>query len=389
MGTILSAIVLQVILLRSMSLKSVVSYLIIIGILTSCSSSDSDNSELPVPVVNPSLVEIPVTGILVDLGNFDPAPTVDAGGGFWMSYSHVSLDGSGLKLIETRLASSVDAGDIWTDAGLSINPTSTFIIGTDTVAWAQEVSRLVYNPFATAVGADPWIILWHRYLSILSGSETLRLFDNGWIGMKSGNSAMTLSNERKLFTGSAYNAANDSTIGPPEVALHTLDPTLADCVTFTEPGVLPKSNGIYVSLLCATAAPPGKIIMLRCDHHMNNCRYLGILIEGSEAAVLNSNYDNFSASELVSVNGEDYLIVTPSEATIYRGCAIYKISSLEQASIERVGGTAKPTAVFEAHGDFNGACGYVEGLSGSGVIISEAFTTSIPVFRLFTTDYNF
>jgi len=102
-----------------------------------------------------------------------------------------------------------------------------------------------------------------------------------------------------------------------------------------------------------------------------------------------SNLRTCSASELVSVNGEYYLIVTPSEATIYRGCAIFKINSLEQASIERIGGTAKATAVFEAHGDFNGACGYTEGLSGSGVIISEAFTTSAPVFRLFTTGYNF
>ncbi|MDH3468597.1 MAG: hypothetical protein OES26_22330, partial [Gammaproteobacteria bacterium] len=168
-------------------MKSAVNYLIIIVILTGCGSSSSDAPGLVIPVVNPSLLEIAVTGIPVDLGNFDPAPTADAGGGFWMSYSHVSLDGSGLKLIETRLASSMDAGDSWTDAGLNINPASAFIIGPDTVAWAQEVSRLVYNPFAAGAGADPWIILWHRYLSMLSGSETLRLFDNGWIGMKSGN----------------------------------------------------------------------------------------------------------------------------------------------------------------------------------------------------------
>ena len=369
-------------------MKSVLTLLTMIGVLTGCGNSSSVNPGLVIPVVIPSLVEIAVTGNPVDMGNFDPAPTVDDVGGFWMSYSHVSLDVSGLNLIETRLASSVDAGLSWTDAGL-INPASTFTIGPDTVAWAQEVSRLVYNPFAATVGADPWIILWHRYLSILSGSETLRLFDNGWIGMKSGNSAMTLGPERKLFSGSVYNTDNNLTIGPPEVALDKLHAELADCVAFTEPGVLPKSNGIYVSLLCATAAPPGKIILLRCDHQMYNCNYLGILIEGSEAVALNTNYDNFSASELVSVNGEDYLIVTPSEATIYRGCAIYKINSLELANIERFGGTAKATAVFEAHGDFNGACGYVEGLSGSGVIISEAFTTSAPVFRMFTTDYNF
>jgi hypothetical protein len=215
------------------------------------------------------------------------------------------------------------------------------------------------------------------------------LFDNGWIGMKSGSAPTTLGGERKLFTGSAYNAANDVTIGPPEVKLDTLDAALNDCVTFSEPGLLPKSGGIYVSLFCATAAPPGKIILLRCDHQMNNCSYRGVLIDGSEASVLDAGYDNFSASELVSVSGRDYLVVTPSEKTVYRGCAIYRIDNLDQARIERDGAIAKATAIFEAHGEFNGACGYVEGLAGSGVMIGEAFTTSIPVFRLFATNYNF
>ena len=370
-------------------MKAAPTCLAVIVILSGCGGSGGSDPEAELPIVTPSLIEIPVNGLPAELGNFDPAPTVDAGGGVWMSYSHVSLDGSGLKLIETRLAGSTDAGDSWTDQGISINPAAAFTIGLDTVAWAQEVSRLVYNPFAAGAGADPWIILWHRYLSLLGGGNTLRLFENGWIGMKSGNSATTLGNERKLFTGASYNAANDATIGPPELALNALDPALADCVTFTEPGVLPKSSGIYVSLLCATAAPPGKIILLRCDHQMNNCAYLGTLVDGSEAASLDSGYDNFSASELVSVNGNDYLIVTPSEATIYRGCAIYRILDLDQARIERNGASAKATAVFEAHGDFNGACGYVQGLTGSGVMISEAFTTSVPVFRLFTTDYNF
>ena len=355
----------------------------------SSGSSSNGKDNVGLPVVTPSLAEIPVSGIAADLGNFDPAPTVDSGGGFWMSYSHVALDASGLKLIETRLASSSDAGASWADSGLSINPAAAFPLGPDMVAWAQEVSRLVYNPFAAGVGADPWIILWHRYLSVLDGGDTLRLFDNGWIAMKSGATATTLDGERKLFSGSVYNDANDVTIGPPEVALDTLNPALNDCVAFTEPGVLPKSGGVYVSLLCATATPPGRIILLQCDHHMNNCAYRGTLIDGSEAAVLDDDYDNFSASELVSVGGEDYLIVTPSESTIYRGCAIYRITDLDTAQIERDAGTAKATAVFEAHGDFNGACGYVEGLDGSGVMLSEAFFTSVPVFRLFTTDYNF
>ena len=92
-------------------MKSAINYLFIIGILSGCGSSGNSAPEIELPVVTPSLIEIPVVGIAAELGNFDPAPTVDGGGGVWMSYSHVSLDASGLKLIETRLASSLDAGD--------------------------------------------------------------------------------------------------------------------------------------------------------------------------------------------------------------------------------------------------------------------------------------
>lgn len=367
-------------------------YLVFISLLAGCGGSSSSVSPEPqlstVPVVTPNLLEVTVSGKPVELGIFDPAPTVDEVGGFWMSYSHVSLDTSGLRLVETRVASSSDAGISWADAGL-INSGLAFMINADTVSWEQEVSRLVYNPFASTSGADPWIILWHRYLSVLVGSETVRLFDNGWIAMKSGNSATTLGGERKLFSGSLYNTAQNAILGAPEVTLNLLDPALADCIVFSEPGVLPKSSGIYVSLFCAKATPPGKTVLLRCDHEMRNCSYLGDLIDGSEAALINSNYDEFSASELVAVNGEDYLIVTPSDADTYRGCAIYKITDLDLANIERVAGVAKLTALFEAHGEFNGACGYVEGLTGSGVMISEAFPTSVPIFRIFTSGYNF
>jgi hypothetical protein len=213
---------------------------------------------------------------------------------------------------------------------------------------------------------------------------------NGWIALKTGATATALGNERKLFTGSAYNVVNNSdSLGSPEYLLNTLDAELSTCVVFTEPGVLPKSEGVYVALLCGTAAPPGKIILLRCDHFMNNCNYIGDLVDGSEAAVLNSSYDNFSAAELVSSRGDDYLIVTPSADTIYRGCVVYKITDISRATIERVSNTAVPTAIFEASGDFNGACGYVEGLTSSGIIMSKAFFNLSPTFKIFTTGYQF
>ena len=332
------------------------------------------------------------SGVAVELGNFDPAPTIDDGGVVWMSYSHVSKDASGITLVETRLATSADKGSSWQDVGLNINSAtvSTINLGANTIATQHEVSRLVYNPFAIGAGADPWILLYHRYLGLLNGVDTERLFEHGWIGMKSGATAMTLANERKLFTGIGYDTVNNAdSLGLPEVALDTLDSSLASCAVFTEPGVLPKSNGIYVALLCGVANSPGKIILLRCDHDMAGCAYKGVMIDGSEATKVSSSYDNFSAAELVTVKGEDYLIVTPSVLTLYRGCLIYKIKDLEQAQIERVGGIAQATAVIEENGDFNGACGYVEGLTGGGVLMSQAFFNSTPNFKIFTTDYNF
>lgn len=42
--------------------------------------------------------------------------------------------------------------------------------------------------------------------------------------------------------------------------------------------------------------------------------------------------------------------------------------------------------VIPERGDFNGACGYVAELTGSGIMISQAFFTQAPTFRIFATD---
>ena len=355
-------------------------------VLSACGGSGGGSTFSPSPVVIPDLNSISISGITTDAGNFDPAPTTD-GIDIWMSYSHVSVDASGIKEIDTRIAQTSDAGLSWTDAGL-VNESVALALDppADVNRISHEVSRLVYNPYAVAQGADPWLMLWHRYLTVRIGGVDERLFEHGWIGMKSGASPTTLGTERKLFTGNVYDSVNDATLGSPEYALNMLYATeLGDCATFTEPGLLPKAAGIYVSLYCAKATPPGKIILLRCDHHMNNCVYLGDMITGDEAANLEPSYDGFSASELVSSNGNDYLIVTPTETDIYRGCVAYEITDLENAAIERSAGKPVASLIIEENGDFNGACGYIPELTGSGIMISEAFFTGSPVFQLFTT----
>ena len=57
-------------------MKSVINYLVILVILSGCGSSGSGSSdggtpEMEIPVVNPSLIEISVTGIPAGLGNLD------------------------------------------------------------------------------------------------------------------------------------------------------------------------------------------------------------------------------------------------------------------------------------------------------------------------------
>jgi hypothetical protein len=139
--------------------------LIVALTLSGCGSSSVNSADTESPVVQPELVEILISGLSVDEGNFDPAPTIDENATLWMSYSHVSNDASGIKLIETRLASSGDGGSNWQDV-VNINMPVLSIINTSQAATAHEVSRLIYNPFASAVGADPWLIMWHRYLSL-------------------------------------------------------------------------------------------------------------------------------------------------------------------------------------------------------------------------------
>jgi len=98
--------------------------------------------------------------------------------------------------------------------------------------------------------------------------------------------------------------------------------------------------------------------------------------------------NGYSASELVSVRGQDYLLVNPviSKSNLQRGCVAFKITDLDNAVIERDAGVPVASLVVEPHGDFNGACGYIQELTGSGILISEAFADETPIFRLFSTD---
>jgi hypothetical protein len=364
---------------------------LLVALAASCGGGGNSAAPQPTPVA-----EISIAGTPGSNGVFDPAPMSDGAGNLWMSYSMVrpSSNLASMNQVRTRVASSPDKGVTWTDIGVDPNnqATADFEVpdgsgGRMWATWRFEVSRLLYDP--DDVVDRRWKMLWHRVLAIGAGP----IFQDGWIGLATAPApGGPWSAERKLFTGSAYNSADmDAFIGAPEFPLATLSSAqLGGCAVPTESGMLARADGIYVSLQCA---PAGKIVLLRCDRAFSTCAYLGDLLAASEAAqfsLAGQSLTGFSASELVEVGGTTYLIVTGYEPPpdTYRGCLVFRVADLATASVERNAGT--PTLVKRVAGtpaNFNGACGYHPGASGSGIVYSE-YTDAQPQFHLFASHVN-
>ncbi len=320
-----------------------------------------------------------------------------------MSYSAVSTSPHSASLTEvrTRIAQSPDNGLTWRDVDVDPNgiAEADLQVPSDggTVLWAAwhfEVSSLLYD------AADPdttkrWKLLWHRLLAVNVGNTTVNSVANGWIGFSTAPAPNgPWSAERKLFTGSLYDAsAVDTFIGAPEFPLSRLASStnqLDGCLAFTEPSMAARADGIYVALQCAGS--PEKIISLRCDRAFSACNYVGDWLLGSEAAQFSrsgESLNGFAAPELVSINGADYLIATPYEQQpapdTYRGCLVFGIDSWSTAALGRNSG--QPAVLGRIYGSarsFNGACGYDPRATASGVLYDE-YSTGAPQFHLFAS----
>ena len=343
-----------------------------------------------------------ISGVLATDGIFDPSPRHDGSGNLWMSYSTVNYSphDAALTEVRTRVASSADGGSTWTDVGVDPNNNTApdfqpTVNGTTYWAsWHYEVSSLLYDPY-DADATKRWKMLWHRMAYVESGGSSNLSIENSWIGLSTASAPNAAwSAERKLFAGSKYATTANTFIGAPEIQLDTLHTSLNSCIAFTEPSMLAKSDGIYISLNCLGLTPSlvvtSKIVGVRCDRTFTTCTYLGDFLQGSEAAQFSQSgqaLTGFSATELVSAGGNDYLIVTPTEppSDSYRGCLAFRISDFATATLVRNSGT--PTLIKRisgTSGSFNGACGYDTGATASGIIYSE-YNNSAPHFRLFAS----
>jgi hypothetical protein len=339
-----------------------------------------------------------VNGAIATDGIFDPSPRSDGSYTLWMSYSTVnhSSNDPALTEVRTRIASSTDHGATWSDAGVDPNnntnpdmqipnPWGSGVVWAD---WHYEVSSLLYDPY-DADTSKRWKMLWHRMLYVSNGADSVPSPEHSWIGLStaaSPNGAWAA--ERKLFAGSAYANNVDNFVGPPEVHLDTVNAALSDCAAFTEPSMLAKVDGIYVSLQCAGS--PEKIIGLKCDRSFTSCSYLGDFLLDTEApqfSVQGQALNGFAATELFDAGGTDYLTVTPYEpqGDLYRGCLVFAISDISTALLVRTNGV--PTLsrrISGSSGSFNGACGYDTGATASGVMYSE-YSSTAPHFHLYAS----
>lgn len=334
----------------------------------------------------PSRYELTLPGA-GDHGIFDPSLAADPDTGrIWMACSAVDhLLCSNSKAISTRLAWSEDAGKTWVDCGVFLNQAEDITLpGPVYATWEYEVASLCRDPGAPANAR--WKLFFHRYLAV----GEARLFQYGWIGMKSAATpeGLTNSSESKLITGSIYSNEADVWLGPPLLELHNLHADLAGCVAFSEPGAFATASALYLCLLGAEGASTnGRIVLIRSNHG-GAWEYLGsFLVNTNDGPALGCH--GFSAPALYEKNGTRYLLVTPQTNDRYLGTRIFRIADLDTATLVRDGTVPRTiTTIPGTTGSHRGAAAWIPEATGCGVLYSEVLVQEPLFFRIYASGVN-
>lgn len=309
------------------------------------------------------------------VGVSDPSIAVGPDGRTWLAYTMMEPTTPVVSL-QTRIAYLAPDGRLWHDMGL-VN--KTVPADTPRSSWTHETPRLLYDPYGAP--GEQWLLFWYRYKR--SGEKPE--FDRGWVAFRTAPDPAPdkWSAERKLFVGSRYNKEEDSVVGPPEVAVNSLHPDLADCALPGEVGALAGKDALYVSLYCASKDPSkARVVLLRRPRSEARWAYVGTLFDGADAKAL--GYRSFTATELAEQGAKRYLLLSPEKNFIYQGCAAFEIVDLDRAALARQQGRPVIKTRIEAKpGSFRGACTY-DGRSSLGILYAEYFPTP-PISRIFAS----
>jgi hypothetical protein len=155
-------------------------------------------------------------------------------------------------------------------------------------------------------------------------------------------------------------------------------------VALTEPGVLAKPEGLYLSLVCIRGSPLGlegftnRVILLKCTRPCSAAggwSYVGTILTQHDAEALGMR--KFSASDMFSTDGRDFITVSPVGSVpvpdSYKGCVVFRFTDLSRARILRgPNGHAQVQArVNLGPTSFNGACSYLPSKTMPGLLIGR------------------
>ncbi len=354
--------------------------------------------------------KLTISGSVATGGIFDPAVSRDpATGTLWMSYSAVNASAmwpaQNKVAPHTRLASSTDGGETWTDAGavnaisdVELPLTAPYNAGT----WMNEVSTLAYDPGAPT--NERWKLVWHTFMKINGAPR----FEHSWVAVKMAAtpSGLASATATKLFTSFLYDVGNDSASAPTEpplpmaaaIQIDTAFSQLSTCIV-SEPSLYATSSALYLALQCEELNDPAnmndndrRIMLMKCASpcdmtDVGSWTFVGDIFDKAASAALEPTYNaGYAAPALAETSSGVHLIVTPTETAdaIYRGCRAFEFADLDTATLESTNGT--PTIVGSLAGStadkFNGACAYIAG-STSGMLHSELSQLPDGEFQIF------
>lgn len=326
-------------------------------------------------------------------GVFDPDLARDpATGRIWASYSAV-LGAPGTGRVSTHLAYSDDDGASWCYAGV-VNPAETVTDLPSELAgarahWSHETSSLSFEEGAPADAR--WRLAWHRYLHVDGESAaTARHFEHGWIAERVAATPEGLASapERKLFSASLYHqpgieAWNDA--APGGAPSQRLDGE--GCAIVVEPTFLSVGGELLSAVHCARSATDRTTELYAFDRALGEWAHRGRLLAASDAGAIGAGLDGINAAELVAYGGGVRLVVTPTLADIYRGCAVFELDAALGALVDATGDGPDLRYFLPLGGaasaPFGGACSFLEG-SALGLVYSELHTTR-PTFNAMAT----
>ncbi len=329
-----------------------------------------------------------------DSGIFDPS-IVSNGGKLYMALSGVRATVPGGSFatngVGTYLAVSRDRGKSWKLSGV-INPEIQVRLGRKPRRgiWQNEVPALAFDPWAPKQAR--WKLVWHQYLNI-NGE---RKFVHGWIAYKEAATpkALAAAKPMKLFMGWGYDRVNNDAggwtrpaiPGPGVNKVRKISRNLKNCFALSEAGMMAKPDAVYLSMMCFKPKLLGllgashHVILLKCARPCNATApgawmYAGTVLTPDDAEDLGLR--KFSASDLFSEGGRDYITVSPVGKVpvdgAYKGCHVFRFADLARGKVERDrdGRPIVAAKVSLNKKSFNGACSFLPVGPAKGLVIGQ------------------